>query len=88
MAASIVGKWNKRAEIMGEVQLNMTWEFRGDGTYSYINAVTGMRTDGEYEISGDKILFPRIKRIQKFELEGNTLWLDYGSNGKLDFERK
>jgi len=89
MATNIVGRWNKMVEIMGEVQLDMTYEFRNDGTYSYVNNVTGVRTEGDYEVSGDIILFPRINRTQKFELKGNTLSLDFGSSAPvLDLERK
>ena len=89
MEVNIVGKWNKRVEIMGEVQLDMTYEFRVDGTYSYINAVTGVRTDGHYEMSGDRIIFPGINDTRKFELKDNTLSIDFGSSAPtLYFGRK
>ena len=74
---------------MGTVHMDITYEFRENGTYSYINAVTGQRTDGDYEVSGNRIIFPRINNAANFGLNGNTLSLDYGSSSQtLYLERR
>ena len=76
---NIVGTWNYKLDSPFG-QMDITYYFRVDGTYTYFNAVTGQRTDGEYEISGNRMNFPNLGKTINFTLSGDNLSLDYGSS--------
>jgi hypothetical protein len=80
MVDGIVGTWNFKQSAFGRVAFDITYNFCADGTYTYVNAVTGQRTDGNYEIiPGNKMKFPQLNRVIDFTLQGDNLSLDYGS---------
>jgi hypothetical protein len=64
---SIVGKWN---------WWKITYQFYNDGTYSYVNASSGVRTNGTYTISDNIITFYiGYANTSEFSLQGDELLL-------------
>jgi hypothetical protein len=64
---SIVGKWRWTV---------ITYEFFNDETYSYVNIESGLRTNGNYSISGNILtFFMGSVAKDEFFLQGDRLTL-------------
>ena len=65
----IAGKWK---------WMTVSFEFFNDDTYSYVNTESGLRTNGNYAISGNVVAFFKgsVDKAE-FSLHGNRLTMTY-----------
>ena len=82
MAANIIGKWECKTgnDVVGFI--HMTFEFFNDGTYKYVNHITGAEANTNYSVSGNQIYASGTT----LNIEGNTLCS--GHPGYLTFYKK
>jgi len=61
----LIGKWR---------WTTVTYEFRYNGTYSYINTDSGKQVDGNYMVSdGNKVSFLGVGTFDRFVIQGDSL---------------
>ena len=72
---SIVGKWEAGT---------MTYEFKGDGTYTL--TVAGQTTEGKYEIKDGKLSFDGLGGLA-YSVSGDKLTINLMGMGEMEFTK-
>jgi len=83
--ANIVGNWECKISLLGELCVHMTYDFKSNGTYNYTNHITGVSKDSSYSVEGNEIHYAN-GHVDTFSLKGGNLIMDI-ANRECTFEK-